>query len=104
MAEVKKCEFCDKSGLPILPVRYAIASVEAGAPKTTVPQVPLGDKAAHYTRRLVRTGYVYLYDLARDTWECYFATTEGYFFKIEVKPGVIPVLRRNNRLKKLASS
>lgn len=92
MAKAKKCEFCDKAGLPILPVRYAIATADAGAPKTTVPNVPLGNKAAHYTLRLVRTGYIYLYDLARDTWECYFVTTEGYFFKIEVKPGVIPVL------------
>ena len=92
MTEAKKCEFCDKSGLPILPVRYAIASAGTGAPQTTVPKIPLGDKTAHYTYRLVRTGYVYLYDQARKTWECYFVTQEGYFFKIDVKPGVVPVL------------
>ena len=92
MTEAKKCEFCDKSGLPILPVRYAIASVGTGAPQTSVPKIPLGDKTAHYTYRLVRTGYVYLYDQARKTWECYFVTKEGYFFKIDVKPSVIPVL------------
>lgn len=92
MTEAKKCEFCDKSGLPILPVRYAVASVGTEAPRTTVPKIPLGDKTAYYTYRLVRSGYVYLYDLARDTWEAYFVTQEGYFFKIEAKPGVIPIL------------
>ena len=92
MTEAKKCEFCDKSGLPFVPVRYAIASVGTSAPKTTVPKIPLGEKTAYYTHRLVRSGYVYLYDLARDTWEAYFVTQEGYFFKIDAKPGVTPIL------------
>jgi hypothetical protein len=88
----KKCEYCDKVGLPILPLRYAIAPQGAGAPKSTTLTTALGDKAAHYTRRLVRSGYVYLFDKARDTWECYFVTADSYFFRIDHRPGVTPIL------------
>jgi hypothetical protein len=88
----KKCEYCDKVGLPIIPLRYGVASIGTDAPKTTVPKITLGDKAAHYTYRLVRSGYVYLFDQKRDTWECYFVTPESHFFKIDYRPGVTPVL------------
>jgi hypothetical protein len=90
-----KCEYCDKVGLPILPVRYGVADSGVGAPKTTVPTIALADKAAQYTYRLARSGYIYVYDEARDTWGCYFVTPESYLFRIDHRPSVTPVLPAN---------
>jgi hypothetical protein len=88
----KKCEFCDKRGLPLLLVRDAVASNGTGAPRAPDLPIKLGEKAAYYSKRLVRSGYVYLYDEARKRWECYFVTAEGYFFKLMETPGVAPVM------------
>ena len=90
--EVKKCEYCDKVGLPILPLRYGVASEGVGAPETNIPKIKLGEGAAHYTHRLVRSGYLYVYDLARDVWESYFVTKESYFFRIDINPKVQPII------------
>jgi hypothetical protein len=88
----KKCEFCDKRGLPLLLVRDAVASNGTGAPRAPGLPIALSEKAAHYSKRLLRSGYVYLFDEARKRWECYFVTTEGYFFKLLETPGVTPVV------------
>ena len=82
MTDDKKCEYCDKVGVPIIPVRYAIAAAGSGAPKTSAPGVALPESAAFYTRRLLRAGYVYVYDEARKRWEDYFATADGRFAKL----------------------
>lgn len=88
----KKCEFCDKRGLPLLLVRNAIAAVGSGAPLASALEIELDARAAHYTKRLLRSGYVNVYDEARKRWESYFVTPEQYFFKISETPGVVPVL------------
>lgn len=87
----KKCEFCDKRGLPLMLVRDAVVPADAGAPLG--PQLPIEvpAHAAHYTKRLLRSGYVNVYDEARKRWDAYFVTPDGYFFKMTVTPGVIPV-------------
>ncbi|HEY9100118.1 MAG TPA: T6SS effector BTH_I2691 family protein [Thiobacillus sp.] len=83
------CEFCDKRGLPILPVRYATAPRKAGAPETRTLDADgkalpgLGDHA-HYTRRLLRSGYLYVYDEARKRWEGYFITNSAHFMRFQV--------------------
>ncbi|MBT9567957.1 MAG: hypothetical protein IV085_06635 [Thiobacillus sp.] len=83
------CEFCDKRGLPVLPVRYAIAPKTAGAPSTRALDadgkaiVGLGSHA-HYTRRLLRNGYLYVYDEARKRWEGYFITNSAHFMRFQV--------------------
>ncbi len=84
------CEFCDKKGLPIVPVRYAISGPDSHAPKLAAPfkpevNVPLG--SSHYTLRLIREGYVYVFDAARQGapgkgWTEYYVTPDGYFFKL----------------------
>lgn len=87
----KKCEFCDKRGLPLLLVRDAIAPTGAGAPPSADQPRDLVGSVAQYTKRLLRSGYLNVYDEARKRWESYFVTPDGYFFKLFDTPGVIPV-------------
>lgn len=90
------CEFCDKRGLPVLPVRYATAPKAAGAPITRALDadgkeiIGLGSYA-HYTRRLLRNGYLYVYDEARKRWEGYFITDSAHFMRFHVGKPVPPV-------------
>lgn len=88
MTSPKTCEFCDKRGLPLLLVRDAVAPAGAGAPLAPSLPIQLGAKAAHYTKRLLRTGYVNVFDEARRRWETYFVTQESHFFKLLDAPGV----------------
>lgn len=91
MTTSTRCEFCDKRGLPLLLVRDAIAPAGAGAPLAPSLPIELAPTAAHYTKRLLRSGYVNVYDEARRRWEAYFVTADGYFFKLLQTPGVTPV-------------
>ena len=88
----RTCEYCDKRGLPLLLVRDGVAPAGGGAPLTNDPQIELALGAAHYTKRLLRTGYVNVFDEARKRWETYFMTAEGYLSKMASTAGVTPVL------------
>jgi hypothetical protein len=84
------CDTCDKKGLPILLTRYAIAPAESTAPKlsgtlggTVINAVPVGAKA-HYTLRLVRAGYVYVYD-ERGYWDEYAVTDDSIYIKLPAR-------------------
>jgi len=82
------CETCAKEGLPLLLTRYAVMPSETGAPKLSgtltssqLDSIALG-KGAHYGLRLLRSGYVYVYDQARDGWDEYFVTVDGILSKL----------------------
>lgn len=90
MTDPKKCEFCDKKGLPLLLVRDAIAAAGSSAPLSPALPIELGASAAYYTKRLLRSGYVNVYDEARKRWEEYFITPDGYLFKLLHTPGCYP--------------
>ena len=82
------CETCAKEGLPLLLTRYALMPSEARAPKLTgqldspdLKKVPLGN-TAHYGVRLLRSGYVYVFDEKRTHWDEYFVTTDGFLSKM----------------------
>jgi acid stress-induced BolA-like protein IbaG/YrbA len=92
MTPTTKCEFCDKRGLPLLLVRDGVAPAGAGAPLAQDLPIELAASAAHYTKRLLRSGYVNVHDEARKRWETYFVTPEGFLFKLLQTPGVTPVL------------
>lgn len=92
MTTQTKCEFCDKRGLPILLVRDAVAPAKAGAPLAPSLPIELSPGAAHYTKRVLRSGYVNVFDEARKRWEAYFVTEDGYFFKLLQVPGAAPVV------------
>lgn len=89
----KKCEFCDKRGLPLLLVRDAVAPVGKRAPLSNDAPIQLSPHSAQYTKRLVRTGYVNVFDEARKRWDVYFVTPDGYYFKLLMpRPGIAPVV------------
>ena len=92
MTTEHKCEFCDKRGLPLLITRHAIALQGSHAPKADEPGIALEGKAAQYTLRLLRQGYLYVFDEARDQWQCWLATQDGYYFKIDETVGTKQVL------------
>lgn len=82
------CETCAKEGLPLLLTRYALMPSEARAPKLAgqldspdLNKVPLGS-TAHYGLRLLRSGYVYVFDEKRAHWDEYFVTTDGFLSKM----------------------
>lgn len=87
MTTGKTCEYCDKRGIPILPLRYAVAEAGSGAPQAADSTVPLPAESAHYTCRLLRSGYLYVFDEARETWDDYFVMPDGYFFRLHAAPG-----------------
>lgn len=89
------CEQCKATGLPIMPVRYAVAPV---AVKPALPgwvsgdkvkSVALGDKF-HYVLRTLRTGYVYLYydknARGKQQWECYSVGQDGSLLRVQGPP------------------
>lgn len=88
---IKKCEFCDKRGLPLLLVRDAVAPNDSNAPLSSDAPFVLPAHAAHYTRRLIRNGYINVFDEARKRWEAYYITRDAYFFRMPLKPGVMPI-------------
>lgn len=94
MTTSKKCEFCDKRGLPLLLVRDAVAPAKSGAPVVDGLAIDLPPTIAHYTKRLLRSGYVNVYDEARRRWDCYFVTPESLFYKLALtsanQPPIIP--------------
>ena len=94
------CETCVKQGLPLLLTRYALMPIEAKAPRLSgnlgapeLKSVPLG-KSEHYGLRLLRSGYVYVYDEARKHWDEYFVTADGFLAKVPLRIRALKVQRK----------
>ncbi|GAB3630532.1 hypothetical protein PTE30175_03180 [Pandoraea terrae] len=96
-ASEPKCRVCDKQGLLIMPARYAIAPLDMGLPPVAAPLkvedaargVGKGKKqdltlhgSAQYTTRLLRCGYLYVYDEKNDTMASYWISQEGYYLRL----------------------
>ncbi|MBY4897509.1 T6SS effector BTH_I2691 family protein [Cupriavidus sp. AU9028] len=101
-----KCPFCDKEGLPILPVRYAIGrsgNNARGKPYTPVPpaldpqfgdkvtNIPLPEGEARYTLRLLREGYLYVFNEKRGTWSAYVVADGGYLYEFDFNDPAPPL-------------
>ncbi|MAF02627.1 T6SS effector BTH_I2691 family protein [Herbaspirillum sp.] len=80
-----KCGFCQRTGYPILPLRYAIkpsfvgnasARLETLAQMEKFSAQPL--KANRYTLRVLRKGYLHVYLGVTGHWQCYVVTDDGY--------------------------
>ncbi|MCE8021426.1 hypothetical protein HOP51_15095 [Halomonas sp. MCCC 1A11036] len=87
---IANCPYCQKRGLPILPLRYAITRTDSeswapagpalgGAFGDGVTDVALPDGQA-YTLRLLRGGYLYVFNEVRGSWSGYVVTERGYLF------------------------
>ncbi|WP_088743427.1 T6SS effector BTH_I2691 family protein [Cobetia sp. QF-1] len=88
---IANCSFCRGEGLPILPVRYAIARTDSKIPAPRAPVVngPFGEGVTDvatlpdgqdYTLRLMRAGFLYVYNEAAGTWSGYVVTEKGYLY------------------------
>lgn len=88
----KNCEMCKHTGMLVLPTRYAIAQKGSNAPKVSAPfqleQSIALDTDTYYTQRLLRKGYLYVYDPNRkgllegeivpNPWKSYVVNGNGY--------------------------
>lgn len=93
------CQNCNKSGLAILPVRYAVVPQEIDA---TLP-APMGNKVTHikldhykYALRTLRAGFFYLFHEkhargSHITWEVYGVTEAGTVWKLPSPQAMKPV-------------
>lgn len=81
------CRFCQRHGLPILPVRPAIMSQHDILP--TLPdnvQVPIAAQGeTAYTLRLMRSGYLNIWDDYGNSWINYFVTDGGVLLSTPLK-------------------
>lgn len=83
---IEKCGFCDKPGLLLYPVRYAVAC-PAGASDAPglsgnfkIENAPAEIASAKYTLRGIRTGYLYVYDEKRDRLKAYLVMSGGHLW------------------------
>lgn len=94
----KHCPFCEKQGLPILPLRYAVARTDFDSdhpswkaldlPPTFghgVTDIALPASAAKYTARLLRPGYLYVFNEVRGEWAGYLVTGRGFLYEFDVE-------------------
>lgn len=86
---MKDCKFCDKTGLLILPLRYA--AIATGS-KGLVPEMPahldagvkdLALDQGQYAPRLLREGYLYTLIHRKEItyWEAYAVTEDAFLYK-----------------------
>ncbi|WP_272687122.1 T6SS effector BTH_I2691 family protein [Providencia sp. PROV149] len=78
------CHFCQRRGLPILPVRPAIMSqhdILPVMPESIQVPIPAQGETA-YTLRLMRSGYLNIWDEFGNAWINYFVTEGGFFYPL----------------------
>lgn len=92
------CPFCEKQGLPILPLRYAVARTDFDEERPDwkaldlpsgagdgVTDIELPGESAKYTARLLRPGYLYVFNEARGEWKAYLVTKLGYLYEFDIE-------------------
>lgn len=90
------CPFCTRIGLPILPVRYAVFDrlVSNWTQEMPWPMAVYASRnlpvleGARYGLRLMREGYLYLYDEKRQRWQSWMITSDSRL--CEFPPGGRP--------------
>jgi len=83
-AQGDSCPYCDRLGLPLLPLRFAYPG--PGAPKDKVQS---DAKHGKYLNRILSDGFVYLYDeRTSEGWRCFAVTKDGYLreYPVEQRP------------------
>ncbi|WP_413494788.1 T6SS effector BTH_I2691 family protein [Morganella psychrotolerans] len=80
----KDCSFCRREGLPVIPVRPAIMEKESSLPVNKgeiVCSIPPEGEVS-YTRRLLREGFLYIYDELGHCWINYYVTADGFYYPL----------------------
>ncbi|WP_413615349.1 hypothetical protein MRB56_21385 [Halomonas cupida] len=102
---IASCPYCQKSGLPILPLRYAVTRTDSGSGLPSGPELSgsFGEgvtdislpEGQSYTLRLVRAGYLYVFNEVGKTWSGYIVTERGYLFPYvsEIKNDVLAAMK-----------
>lgn len=100
------CKFCQKKGLPILPVRFGVAPTKAyGANHFKVappdatrylgkPPVALDAKETVYTGRRLRAGYLYVYYETYHHWEAFAVDQAGCLSEVPIADQAAPACDR----------
>lgn len=89
------CPFCEKQGMPILPLRPAVARRDCenlGPAALDLPDnlgkglvdIVLPEKSAKYTARLLRSGYLYVFNEVRGEWKAYLVTDLGFLYEFDI--------------------
>ena len=84
---IDNCKYCNRTGLPFLPLRIAYVPGESANKPATLPSAPHMPTApvrdGKYVLRVISEGYVYLFDeRAGGVWRCFAATASGHFQEI----------------------
>ncbi|WP_139300380.1 T6SS effector BTH_I2691 family protein [Nissabacter archeti] len=88
------CGFCSREGLPILLVRPGVADQQDTVPDLPESVVPPVAAQGHskYTGRLLREGYLHVYDEMINLWTEYYVTAKGYYYPLPGSGDVPPRL------------
>lgn len=107
------CPNCTKFGLPILPLRYAVARndghVTKKAPELAGPfgegvqDIALPDGSARYTLRLLRTGYLYVFNEVRGEWKAYEVSEDAQLVEFDVRDRAPPPQTDENEIPMVCS-
>lgn len=90
------CPLCDRTGILIYPVRYAVASpsgakyVHSLSGNFTIENAPASIAPAKYALRALRPGYIYSYDEKRRRLKAYQVFLTGQLWHFEVDKGPPP--------------
>jgi hypothetical protein len=94
MSHSQGCEFCRRRGLALLPVRPALkgeGDCAPGLPETITPPLALQGETA-WAARLLREGFLYIWDEQASRWSGYFCTCEGFFYPLSLENGAPPAV------------
>lgn len=94
------CGFCSRYGLPILPVRPGVMDSQdrlPHLPESFTPDIASREYSS-YTGRLLREGYLHIYDEMIGRWQDYYVTDKGYYYPLPGS-GEIPPGLRNGEMK-----
>ncbi|STV59047.1 Uncharacterised protein [Klebsiella michiganensis] len=95
MSQKQGCNFCTRQGLALLPVRPGIKGLDDRAPDfpatfTPPPVTAQGETA--YTPRLLREGFLYIWNEMAESWINYYVTQEGFYYPLPESGNVPPTV------------
>ncbi|ELE9729721.1 hypothetical protein RM407_003400 [Enterobacter kobei] len=95
MSQKQGCNFCTRQGLALLPVRPGIKGRDDRAPDfhttfTPLPVTVQGETA--YTTRLLREGFLYIWNEMAGSWINYYVTQDGFYYPLPESGNVSPTV------------